>query len=154
MADKIHYLSAAGLTKLKEELRELETVRTREVAAKIDIAKDLGDLSENAEYISAKEELAFIRGRIDEIKQILKNVSIIEEGGGTSVVHVGSTVEVSINGKNKLYKIVGSNEADPVQGFISNESPLGSAFLGHAIGDAIQVTTPGGVQTYRILKIT
>ncbi|MBU1907794.1 transcription elongation factor GreA, partial [Patescibacteria group bacterium] len=152
MADKLHYLSNEGLEKLKAELTDLKTVKRHEAAAKIETAKALGDLSENAEYHDAKDEMAFIGGRIREIESILKNYSIIEEGG-SSVARVGSTLKVEINGKTKTYKIVGSNEADPTEGLISNESPLGGAFLGHSKGENIEVTTPAGKQEYTILDV-
>jgi transcription elongation factor GreA len=154
MAEKIHYVSSEGLEKLKEELHQLKTVRRREVATKIETAKALGDLSENAEYHEAKDELGFIEGRIMEIENILKNVSLIEQGGSSGMVRIGSHIVVEMNGKKKEYTIVGSDEADPLQGKISNESPLGNAFLGHANGDRVSVTTPGGTQTYRILEIS
>lgn len=153
MVDKIHYLSQHGLEKLQQELQELKTVTRREIANKIENAKNLGDLSENAEYHDAKEQLAFVEGRIQEIEQILKNYSVIEEGAST-VIRVGSSVEVELNGKTKTFKIVGSNEADPAQGLISNESPLGSAFLGHGKGDNVEVTTPAGTQTYTIINVS
>jgi transcription elongation factor GreA len=153
MADKINYLSPEGLEKLKQELVELKTVRRRETAAKIETAKALGDLSENAEYHEAKDEMAFIEGRIMEIEQILKNVSVIEQGQSGGTVRVGSTITVESSGKKKEYTIVGSNEADPLQGKISNESPLGSAFLGHVAGDKVSVTTPAGSQTYTIINV-
>jgi transcription elongation factor GreA len=153
MVDKVQYMSPEGLEKLKQELHELKTVRRRESAAKIENAKALGDLSENAEYHEAKDELAFIEGRVQEIEQILKNVSLIETGSSTTV-RVGSTIEVEASGKRKNYKIVGSSEADPIQGMISNESPLGSAFLGHNKGDEVEVTTPAGIQTYKIVSVS
>lgn len=152
MIDKLNYLSPEGLEKLKKELQELKMVRRREVASKIETAKALGDLSENAEYHEAKEELAFIEGRIQEVEQVLKNVAIIE-GGASTVVRVGSSLTVESNGKKKDFKIVGSNEADPIQGLISNESPLGSAFLGHSEGDRVEVTTPSGMQMYKIISV-
>lgn len=153
MVDKINYLSPEGLEKLKKELHELKTVRRREVANKIETAKALGDLSENAEYHEAKDELAFIEGRVQEIEQVLKNVAIIE-GGVSTTVRVGSTLDVESSGKKKTFKIVGSNEADPTQGLISNESPLGNAFLGHSPGDRVEVTAPAGVQIYKIISVT
>lgn len=153
MAIKLNYLSPEALAKLRAELQELKMVRRREVAAKIDAAKELGDLSENAEYHSAKDELAFIEGRIKEIEEILKNVEIITEGPSESI-RVGSTIEVESRGTTKTYKIVGSNEADPIQGMISNESPLGNAFLGHRQGDSVEVTTPAGVQMYLVRSIS
>jgi transcription elongation factor GreA len=153
MADKIQYVSQEGIEKLKQELVELKTVRRKDVVLKIETAKALGDLSENADYHEAKNELGFVDGRIQDIEQTLKNVSIIEEGG-SSVVRIGSTLEVESKGMRKTFKIVGSNEADPTQGLISNESPLGSAFLGHAKGEHVEVTTPAGSQVYTILVVS
>lgn len=153
MADKIQYVSQEGLEKLKAELDELNSVRRKEAVAKIETAKALGDLSENADYHEAKNELAFIDGRIQDIKEMLKNVSIIGEGGSTEV-RIGSSLEVETRGARKTFKIVGSNEADPAQGLISNESPLGAAFLGHLKGERVEVTTPAGAQTYTIVSVT
>jgi transcription elongation factor GreA len=152
MADKINYLSPEGLENLKQELVNLKTVRRREVAAKIEAAKALGDLSENAEYHEAKDELG-IEGRIMQIEDILKNVSLIQEGTHGGNVRVGSKIVVENNGKQKEFTIVGSNEADPLSGKISNESPMGNAFLDHKKGDKVSVTTPGGTQTYTIVDI-
>ncbi len=154
MADKIQYVSPEKLEQLQQELVMLKTVRRREVASKIESAKALGDLSENAEYHEAKDEMAFIEGRIMEIEHILKNASVVEPSKSTGVVRVGSTLEVDVNGKHKTYKIVGSNEADPLQGLISNESPLGNAFLGHAKGDRVEAVTPAGIQVYVIISIS
>ncbi|MFH1077886.1 MAG: transcription elongation factor GreA [Patescibacteria group bacterium] len=153
MVDKIQYMSPEGLEKLKVELQDLKTVRRKEAVVRIETAKALGDLSENADYHEAKNELAFIDGRMQEIQQMLKNVSIIEQDGGTSSVRIGSTIEVESRGIKKTFRIVGSNEADPAQGLISNESPLGSAFLGHAVGDQVEVETPAGGQTYTIVSV-
>ena len=153
MADKIQYVSQEGLDKLKQELQELKTVRRKDAVVKIEAAKALGDLSENADYHEAKNDLAFIDGRIQEIEQTLKNVSIIEEGS-SSVVRIGSTLEIETRGARKTFKIVGSNEADPTQGLISNESPLGAAFLGHTKGEKVEVSTPAGSQTYSILSVS
>ncbi len=153
MADKITYISNEGLEKLKAELKYLKTVRRRELADKIDSAKALGDLSENAEYHEAKNDMAFLEGRVLEIKDSLKNISIIPAGTAGGEVHIGSTVEIEQNNKRKSYKIVGSNEANPVSGLISNESPLGSAFLGHRIGETVAVETPAGMTEYRIVSI-
>ncbi|MBU1033068.1 MAG: transcription elongation factor GreA [Patescibacteria group bacterium] len=153
MNNKVHYLSPEGLKKLEEELHELKTVRQRETADKIEAAKALGDLSENAEYQEAKQEMSFIHGRRQEIETILKNVEIIKEGG-SDIIEIGSSIDTEIKGENKKFKIVGSEEADPFEGLISNESPLGSAFLGHGKGDEIEVETPGGVQVYKILSVS
>ncbi len=153
MTDKVHYFSKQGLEKLKAELDELKNVRVRETSAKIESAKALGDLKENAEYHSAKDEMGFIQGRIREIEETLKNIQVIKEDGATDKVSVGSTVEVESRNGARTYTIVGSAEADPMNGFISNESPLGQAFLNHKIGDEVEVNTPAGVIQYSIISI-
>lgn len=154
MTDKIHYVTAEGLEKLKAELQELKTVKRRETAERVDAARSLGDLSENAEYQEAKQQLGMIESRILQLNEMLKNVSVIEDERGTSgVVTIGSTVVVESSGKNKEFQIVGSNEADPAAGRISNESPIGNAFLGHKKGDAVSVATPGGTTTYTIVGV-
>ena len=154
MIAKTQYLSQEGLERLKAELSELKTVRVRETSDRIEAAKALGDLKENAEYHSAKDEMGFIQGRIHEIEEMLKNVSIIEDVGGSLTVKIGSKIEVESRNVKRTYKIVGSEEADPVKGLISNESPMGKAFLNHAKGDQIDVETPGGVVSYTILSIS
>lgn len=154
MPEKIYYLSQEGLEKLQAELHELKTVKVRETASKIEQAKALGDLKENAEYHSAKDEMGFIQGRIREIEEMLKNVSIIEDVKGSTNVRIGSKIEVEARGNKKSYKIVGSEEADPAAGLISNESPMGKAFLGHAVNDQVDVETPAGTITYTILNIS
>jgi transcription elongation factor GreA len=151
---KINYLSAQGLEKLKQELTELKTVKRRELAGRIEAAKALGDLSENAEYHEAKDALAFVEGRISEISDILKNVAVIEEEKAQKgMVGVGSVVEVSVNGKRKTFSIVGSNEADPRSGKISNESPIGNALLGAQVGEKVEIKTPAGVTLYEIVAV-
>ncbi len=152
MAD-IAYVTAEGLEKLKAELHVLKTKTRRELAERIDAAKALGDLSENAEYHEAKDSLGMAEGRIREIEEMLKNVSVIELGG-SETVRIGSSLEVEANGKRKTYKIVGANESDPLQGLISNESPMGKAFLGHAKGDEVEVQTPGGTTYYSIVSVS
>jgi transcription elongation factor GreA len=147
------YVSPEFLTKLKDELKDLKTVKRRELAARIEAAKSLGDLSENAEYHEAKDALGFIEGRILEIEDLLKNAVVIEQESGASNVRVGSTVTVSINGKEKSFTIVGSNEADPLSGKVSNESPIGRALLGSKGGDQVEVETPGGTTVYEVLRI-
>ena len=147
------YVSSEFLQKLKDELHELKTVKRRELANRIEAAKALGDLSENAEYHEAKDELGFIEGRILEIDDLLKNAIIVEaEKGGTNV-RVGSKIKVLVNGKEKDFDIVGSNEADPLAGKISNESPIGSALIGAKKGDEVSVRSPNGSTTYTILSI-
>ncbi len=154
MADKLTYVTAEGLDKLKAELAFLKTSRRRELADRIDAAKSLGDLSENAEYHEAKDALAFVEGRVREIEEMLKNVSVIPEAQSGESIHIGSTVEMDVRGVRKTYKIVGASEANPLEGLISNESPLGSAFIGHGVGDEVEVETPGGTTTYKVIKVS
>lgn len=148
-----HYLSAEGKARLEAELHELKTVTRREIADKIENAKSLGDLSENAEYHEAKNQLAFVEGRILEIENILKNASVIEEGGGGDTVQIGSTINVASRDETRTYTIVGVDETDPAEGRISNESPLGRAFIGRRVGDLVTVETPGGAREWEIVSI-
>lgn len=154
MAEKIAYVTAEGLEKLKAELTYLKMTRRREIAERIDAAKSLGDLSENAEYHEAKDALAFVEGRIREIEDMLKNYSVIPSEQTGDSVHIGSNVELEVRGVKKNYKIVGANEANPIEGLISNESPLGSAFIGRKVGEVVDIETPGGSTSYRILSIS
>ncbi len=153
MADKLTYVTQEGLDKLQAELLDLKTNQRKDMAERLEAAKALGDLSENAEYHDAKESLAMVEGRIREIQDMLKNVALIEGTATGEKVIIGSTVGVEINGKQRTYTIVGSNEANPAEGFISNESPLGSAFLGRKIGELVSVETPGGENVYRVVTI-
>jgi transcription elongation factor GreA len=154
MTDKVNYVTADGLEKLKAELKDLKTVKQRELADRLDAARQLGDLSENAEYHEAKHQLGMVQSRVLQIQELLKNVTVIEsEKGEKGVIGVGSTIIVEASGKQKEYQIVGSNEADPTVGRISNESPLGSSFIGHKQGDAVSVTTPGGTTVYQVVKV-
>ena len=146
------YVTQEGLEKLKKELQELKTVRRKEVAGRIERAKDMGDLSENAEYSEAKDEQGFIEGRIIELESMIPNAVIIEHIE-TGCCSVGSTVRVSAAGKEKEYTIVGANEADPLAGRISNESPLGIAFLGKCAGDTVEVKVPSGKIVYSIISV-
>lgn len=147
------YLTEDGFKKLKDELEYLKTTKRQEIARRIHEAKELGDLSENAEYSAAKEAKAESEIRINEIEKILKESSIIEEPKKIGVVQIGSTIEVENGGANRIYTIVGRNESDPVSGKISNESPLGAAFLGKKTGDKVNVQTPKGAIVYKIKKI-
>ncbi len=148
------YLTAEGLAKVKNELKELKTIKRKEIALRIQEAKELGDLSENAEYAEAKTEQAFIEGRIIELENTLKNAVVISESSNTDKVRVGSSMKVKVGQQETNFTIVGSNEANPSQGLISNESPLGQALLGHKVGDEVEVTIPAGVVTYKILSIS
>lgn len=151
MSDQI--ISQEGYDKLKKELDYLQNVRRREIAERIQKAKDMGDLSENAEYAEAKEEQAFNEGRIIEISQIMKNLVVVENGRNKDFVGMGSYVSVVSNNMEKQYQIVSFNEADPLNNKISNESPLGRAFLNKKTGDTVIVITPKGETEYTIVKI-
>lgn len=151
---QLQYVSAEGLERLKQELHELKTIKRREAAGRIEVAKALGDLSENAEYHEAKDALALLENRIYEVELIVKDAQVIEEqGANKGVVQVGSTVEVEVRGKMKTFSIVGSNEADPIAGKISNESPIGYALIGAKVGEMVDVTTPAGTIEYRVVRI-
>ncbi len=145
-----------GLKKLEQELEELKTIKRKEVAEKIKVARGFGDLSENSEYDEAKNEQAIVEGRIAELEAQLKNVRVLDESElNNTNVHVGSTVTVHFKGKKTdvTYSIVGSTEADPLGGKISDESPIGRALIGHAEGDTIEVEIPSGEVTLTIKKI-
>lgn len=148
------YLSPEGIETLKKELLELKTKKRQEIAKRLQEAKDLGDLSENAEYFEAKEAQSLNETRITELEELLKNAVVIETPSEEDAVRVGSTVEVksSANGVER-FSIVGSAEAKPQEGKISNESPLGRSFLNRKIGDEVEVKTPGGIMKYKITKI-
>lgn len=154
MSDQTTYITQEGLEKLRAELEDLKKHQRPEMISRLEAAKALGDLSENAEYHEAKDTLSFIEGHIREIEMQLNDFQIIEDsskGGGK--VGIGSTVVVEVKGKEKTYQIVGFSEADPAGGRISNESPLGSAFLGHKKGDVVTVQTPAGDADYTIVEV-
>lgn len=151
MSDQI--ISKEGYEKMKAELDNLVNVKRREIAQRIESAKELGDLSENAEYHDAKEAQAFNEGRIAELTATLKNVTVVENGNGNEEVSMGSTITIKNGGGEKQYTIVSFNEVDPSAGKISNESPIGLAFLGKKKGDKVIVNTPKGEIEYEIIKI-
>lgn len=154
MTDKPTLLTAEGQRKLEEELTYLKEVKRPQVAERIRQAKEEGDLRENAEYDDAKLEQGFVEGRIRELEYLLKNVQIIESNGG-SIVGLGSTVTIREDGLDdeETYTVVGATEANPAEGRISNESPLGRALLGKKKGAKVQVETPSGELTFKVLKI-
>lgn len=155
MTDKTTYVTEEGLVKLKNELEYLKTTKRKEIAHRIASAKELGDLSENAEYSDAKEEQALMESRILDVEETLRHVEVIVKPKRSSVVVIGTVIEVSnADGQKQTFELVGSNESDPVTGKISNESPLGKAFLGHKVGDSVAVTIPRGATTYTINKIS
>lgn len=148
------YFSKEGLEKLKNELEERTTVLRSEIAKRIKEAKEEGDISENAAFDAAREAQASNEGRIEEIKAALENAVVISGNSGGGTVSVGSGVKVESKDRgSQSFVIVGAAESDPVKGFISNESPLGKAFIGRKKGEKIEVKTPKGVAEYKILEI-
>lgn len=146
------FLTPEGLEKLTAELQHLKVEKRRELANRIQEAKELGDLSENAEYQEAKNEQSFVEGRILEIEMTLKSAEVIQPTN-SATAQVGSRVTITMGGKEYTYHIVGSNEADPTNGRISNASPLGQAFLGHKAGDVTTIATPSGAVEAKITKV-
>lgn len=149
-------LTAEGQTRLEEELRHLETVRRREVGERIKEAKEFGDISENSEYDDAKNEQAWVESRIAEINLILSNATIIESPSSSARVTLGSKVVLDDSkGGTHAYQIVGSAEADPARGRISNESPVGQAIMGARKGETVKVISPSGKSLeYTVKKIS
>lgn len=156
MEEKKNLLTYAGLKKLEDELHDLKVVKRKEVAEKIKEAREQGDLSENAEYDAAKDEQRDIEARIEEIEKILKNAEVVvEDEVDFDKINIGCSVLVYDKEFDEeiQFKIVGSTEANSLQGKISNESPVGQALLGKKVGDEIQVETQAGVMEYKVLKI-
>lgn len=156
MEEKKNLLTYAGLKALEEELHDLKVVKRKEVAGKIKEAREQGDLSENAEYDAAKDEQRDIEARIEEIEKILKNAEVVvEDEVDLGKINVGCTVRLyDVEFDEEMeYKIVGSSEANSLQGKISNESPVGKALMGKKVGDLVEVETQAGVIQYRVLGI-
>lgn len=159
MAGKRVVLTQKGLDDLKNKLEFLETVRRNEVIEKIKVARSYGDLSENSEYDEAKNEQAKVEAEIADLTVMLQNAEVIDESKlSNDTVNLGSTVKVRIvtdrGEREKEYQILGSNEANPREGKISDDSPVGKALLGHKLGEEVDVTTPGGVAKYYVLEIS
>jgi len=154
MNNKKIYLTKKGLEDLQKEYDDMVQKRRPEVVERLSAAREMGDLSENAEYTAAREELSFIDGRIEELEGILKEVEIISDGNHkTQAVDLGSLVVVKIGEKNETFTVVGEWEADPIEKKISHESPLGKALIGKAVGDEVHVEAPAGTMTYKIVSI-
>ena len=156
MEEKKTILTYAGLKALEDELENLRVVKRKEVAGKIKEAREQGDLSENAEYDASKDEQRDIEARIDELEKILKNVEVVvEEEVDLEKINVGCTILVHDDEYDEEieFKIVGSTEANSLQGKISNESPVGQALIGKKVGDVVDVETPAGNIRYTVLKI-
>ena len=154
--DKEIILTRDGLQKLEEELDDLKTVHRKEVNERIRQAKEFGDISENAEYEDAKQEQAFVEGRVLKLESMIRNARIIDQSDFIAdAVHLGATVKVKevSSGKPMEFTIVGSAEADPKNARLSNESPVGAALMGHKHGETVEVTTPRGVVKYKIESI-
>lgn len=150
------FLTPEGLKKLEEELDHLRTVRRAQVADRLHqaLAGESGELTENAEYEDAKNEQAFVEGRIVTLEVMLSNVVLIKEQTAKGIVVLGSKITVKENGsKPEIYQLVGAAEADPKAGRISNESPLGKALLGRRVGDDVKVNAPAGTLSFRIVSI-
>lgn len=147
------YLTQERLDELKAELEGLKNSKRQEVAQRLKQAKEYGDLSENSEYAEAREEQATVEGRIFELEELLKEAVTLKTGEGGDTIGIGSVVTVKKGEKTLTYTIVGSYEAKPEEGRISDESPLGKAFMGHKVGEAVKVTTPGGAVSYEVMKI-
>jgi len=149
------FITKEGLKKLKEKLNFLKTKKRQEIARRIQAAKDLGDLSENAEYSEAKEQQDINEKEIVNLEKTLKNAETIDDRHFNSdVVNVGSTIKIKSGKIERTFTIVGSNEANPSEGKISNESPLASSFLGHKVNDKVEVDTPRGKIVYVIKSIS
>ena len=148
------FLTRKGYKKIEQELHHLRTVRRQEVARRLHQALEEGDILENAELEDARNEQAFLEGRILTLEDLLRNASIIEENGPREMVGIGSHVTVvESDGPKETYHIVGSAEADPTQGLISNESPLGRALMGLKIGETAEVNAPDGVLEFKVVGI-
>jgi len=156
MPAKQYLLTAEGLAEMEKELEELKSTKRKEITEKIKVARSFGDLSENSEYDEAKNEQAMVEARIAQLEAMLKNVKVIDSTEiNNEIVNVGSKIKVfDVDFDEEVYyHIVGSTEADPLNGYISDESPVGRALLGHGIGEEVSVETPAGISVYKILEI-
>lgn len=150
------YVTADGLEKLKSELADRLDNKRPEIADKLEAAIKMGDLKENADYHVAKEEQAFNEGRIQQLQDSILRAEVIKETGDSNRVRMGSTVIIAEEGyedEPEEYRIVGAHEADPAEGLISNESPIGSALLGAKLGQVVAANTPGGTMNFKVIEI-
>ncbi len=151
--NKQFYLTQEGITELEVELKEL-TAQRGPIAERIKSAREFGDLAENAEYTSARQEQERVESRIAEIENILQNVEVIKKPKASGEVQLGSTVKLASDGRNKEFQVVGTVEADPLNGKISDESPIGKLLLGKKLGDTIELKTPAETTNYKITNIS
>src|SRR3989344_8467810 len=148
------YLTKEGLAELKREYEELVNVKRPDVLTRVTQARNMGDLSENAEYVSAREGLTFIDGRIDELEILLKQAVVIRDSKiPTQTIKLGSTVTLNIGGKNQVFTVVGEWEADPMNKKISHQSPLGKVLMGKKVGEKAEVEAPAGKLIYHITEV-
>ncbi|WOV85480.1 transcription elongation factor GreA [Sporosarcina jeotgali] len=155
VSEKKYPMTVSGKQKLEDELEFLKTVKRKEVVERIKIARSYGDLSENSEYDSAKEDQAFIEGKISSLESMIRNSVIISEDSRTEEAQLGSTVTFKEipDGEVETYTIVGSAEADPLEGLISNDSPIAKGILGRKKGDQVKIITPGGEMQVEITEV-
>jgi transcription elongation factor GreA len=146
-------LTQKGHEKLVKELENLKKIERPAVIERIKNARELGDLSENADYSQAREEQSFIEGRIKEIEEKLKNAQVVDNSHNCGIVSVGHTIELDCSGKKEVYEIVGENESDPINGKISPISPIAQAILGKKLNDKIKISIPSGTKECQIVKI-
>lgn len=149
-----YFITKKRLEELREELKNLKTVSRPEVVEHLRTAKELGDLSENSEYLEARDEQNRVEMRILELEDIVKNAKIIKKSSSNEIVDVGATVDVMRGEKLTQFIIVGSTEAKPEEGYISNQSPLGKELIGKKVGDVLEIETPSGKVEYKIQKIS
>lgn len=149
----VRFITKEGLKKLNDELEERKGKLRQEISQAIKEAKEQGDLSENAEYAEAKSQQNENESRIAELEMVLKNSQVAEKDDSQKGAQMGSVVKVKVNKNEMEFTIVGSNEADPAAFKISNESPLGKAFMGHVAGESVKVSTPKGVIEYKIVSV-
>jgi transcription elongation factor GreA len=155
MQEKVVYLTPEGKERFAAELRELQTVRRHEVEERIRRAKEFSDTVDNAEYDEAKTEQAFVEGRIQDLERMLASAKMIEEPARADYVRMGSHIRVvDAEGEEQTYYLVGSQEADPRRGLVSNESPIGRALIGKRAGDEVTVVAPGGSFELKVLEIS
>lgn len=152
-AKKEFYLTKEGVDKLRAELDDLVGNQRAKIASRLKEAKEYGDLSENIQWDDAKDQQAFVEGRISEIENILKHASVIEAPKSSDKIDLGSTVHLELEEGTQKFTIVGSTEANPDEGKISNESPIGKALMGRGKGEEIEVQVPSGTITYKIVHI-
>ncbi len=146
-------LTKEGLSKLQQELKELNENKKLEAVERLQKARGMGDLSENSEYTAAKEELAFVDERIQEIEEIIKHAEIVTNHANRQEISLGSKVTIDLNGQKETFYLVGEYEADPLKKKLSNTSPIGKALVGKRVGNTVEVDVPAGKSIYKILEI-